>query len=434
MMRAYLGQTAWLMLERILRLALGAGVSILMARSLGPGGLGQLSAAQAMLAVLSPFAALGLDALTVRWLLAKPQEAGRLLATLLCTKVVGALLAQAGLLLACNWLPSPEAGLVAILSSLLLLQAPLTLDQYFQSRVRGRLSALAQITALILCGGLKLAMVYWHSSVYWFAAAICAEAAITALLLFFAFYRLPDHPRLERPSAGLSRASLRQSFPLILSTIVATLFVSTDQLMLRTLAGATAVGIYAAAVRLTEAWYALLTVMASSVFPAIVQRALAGDARAHQRQMQLFYELSFLLSVAVALPVSLFSGRIIPLLYGPQFAQSAVVLVVHIWAGIFIGWRLLSGKWMLAEGLIRLSLYRSLWGVALNLGLAWLLIPRYGVAGSAWAALSANAVVGLVSDLFNPLTRQQGMLKLRSIGLGETRILARAMILRLRPA
>jgi len=434
MMRAYLGQTAWLLLERVLRLGLGAAVSILMARALGPGGFGHLSAAQAILAVISPFAALGLDALTVRWLLAQPLDAGRLLSTLLCTKVVAALLAQSGLLLACGLLPRPEAGLVALLSSVLLFQVPLTLDQYFQSRVRGRLSALAQIAALLLCGGLKLAMVYWGSSVYWFAAAIAAEAAIIALLLFRSFLMLPDRPHLERPSPALSREKLRQSFPLILSTVVATLFVSTDQLMLRTLAGAAAVGIYAAAVRLTEAWYALLIVMASSVFPAIVQRALAGDKHAHDRQMQIFYEISLLLSVIVALPVSLFARQVIALLYGAQFAQSATVLVVHIWAGVFIGWRLLSGKWMLAEGLIRLSMYRSLWGLALNLSLAWVLIPRYGVAGSAWAALAANAMVGLVSDLFNPLTRGQGILKLRSLRLEETRSLTRAMLLRARAA
>lgn len=434
MMRAYLGQTAWLLLERLLRLALGFGVGVLMARSLGPGSYGQLSTMQFTMAMFGPIAALGFDALTVRWLLAKPDDAGRLLATLVATRAAAAVLVLLLLCGVCLWLPSPESGVLAILAAVPLFQTTLIFDQYFQSRVRGRLSAQAQIGGLLLCGVLRLSLVYWGSGVYWFAAAISAEAAITGLLLWRAFLAQPDRPRLHSPSPALARSCLPQSLPAVASAAAATLFTASDPLMLRTMAGAAPAGIYNAAVNITQAWYALLAVMAGSVFPAIVQRALDGDAQAHRRQMQLFYELSLLLSVVVALPVSLLSGWIIPLVYGPQFAQASVVLSVHIWASVFIGWRLLSGKWMMAEGLFRLGMYRAIWGVLLNLGLAWLLIPRYGVAGSAWAALSASMMVGLVSDLFNPRTREQGLLKLRAAGFAETRQVARAMIRRLRPA
>src|SRR3546814_3362954 len=57
------------------------------------------------------------------------------------------------------------------------------------------------------------------------------------------------------------------------------------------------------------------------------------------------------LGLAVAVLVSLSAQRLIPLLYGQEYAQSAVILSIQIWAGIAVAMSYVHGRWLLAEGL-----------------------------------------------------------------------------------
>jgi len=180
--------------------------------------------------------------------------------------------------------------------------------------------------------------------------------------------------------------------------------------MLRALVGPEEVGIYSAAARITEAWYALLAVLAGALYPAILRAGKNLDT-----VMQFCYEISISLSILIAVIITFVSPWIIELLYGKEFNDSIPVLVIHIWSGVFIGLRLFSGKWMLSEGLTRLLLYRSIVGLSFNIILGLILIPVYGAIGAAVSTLLAHILVGFIFDFFNPITRSQGMLKFKSL-------------------
>jgi O-antigen/teichoic acid export membrane protein len=82
---------------------------------------------------------------------------------------------------------------------------------------------------------------------------------------------------------------------------------------------------YAAAVRLSEAWYFIPMVIASSLFPAIINA---------KKQSEELYDL---MAIAIALPMTFLSDWVIHLLYGEQYSQAGSVLMIHIWAGVFGG-------------------------------------------------------------------------------------------------
>ena len=63
---------------------------------------------------------------------------------------------------------------------------------------------------------------------------------------------------------------LKDSWPLILSGIVISIYMKIDQVMIKEMLDSEAVGQYAAAVKLSEAWYFIPMVIASSLFPAII--------------------------------------------------------------------------------------------------------------------------------------------------------------------
>src|SRR3546814_11506562 len=84
------------------------------------------------------------------------------------------------------------------------------------------------------------------------------------------------------------------------------------------------------------------------------------------------------LGLAVAVLVSLSAQRLIPLLYGQEYAQSAVILSIQIWAGIAVAMSYVHGRWLLAEGLQKYGLYYTLAGAATHISLNFLFIPRSG--------------------------------------------------------
>jgi hypothetical protein len=56
-----------------------------------------------------------------------------------------------------------------------------------------------------------------------------------------------------------------------------------------------------------------------------------------------------LLSVSVALPMTFIATPLVVLFFGAPYAESGVVLAIHIWASVFVFLGVASSKWFLAE-------------------------------------------------------------------------------------
>jgi O-antigen/teichoic acid export membrane protein len=68
------------------------------------------------------------------------------------------------------------------------------------------------------------------------------------------------------------------------------------------------------------------------------------------------------MAIAIAIPTTFLSDWVIGLLYGDKFYGAGSVLMIHIWAGVFVFLGVASGKWFLSENLQVLSFYRTLLG------------------------------------------------------------------------
>ncbi len=85
--------------------------------------------------------------------------------------------------------------------------------------------------------------------------------------------------------------------------------------------------------------------------------------------------------------ISVGSGLLVHILFGPQFDPSAGLLSILIWSefGVFFGTAV--ANLLLARGLQNYLIYPTIAGATLNVLLNLIWIPRYAAAGSAWATL-----------------------------------------------
>ena len=111
------------------------------------------------------------------------------------------------------------------------------------------------------------------------------------------------------------------------------------------------------------------------------------------------------LAIAIALPMTFLSDWVVHFLYGEQYNQAGSVLMIHIWAGVFVFLGVASGKWLLSENLQIFSTVNTSIGAIVNIWLNYILIPKIGVSGAAWATLISYFVAAYLCLLFFKKTR-----------------------------
>lgn len=400
--RAAAGNLRWLLVEKLVRLALNVWVVFLVARYLGPEDWGALNFALATAGVFALFSELGLDEIMRRRLIAEPGRAKELLATAKGLRLTGAALG-AGLLVIFSVGIEGENGLLIVLALTIFQPVWRVWDIWFQARLQARDSTLAQTCALAAGVVARLGLVAAGASVLGFAWVTVAESFLAVGLLAIRARRAG----MRAPWSGFRRETaaslLRESWPLLVSGFAIVLYMRLDMVMLRGLAGEHAVGIYAAATRFTESWYFLPGAIAMSVLPALL-RAREQSAPLYRRRLQAMFDGCAGLAYLIAVPLTCGASWLIHLAYGPAYAEAAPVLALHIWSLVFIFLGVARGQHLVNEGYNRFYLLATTAGLMVNVLLNWLLIPRYGAWGAACATLLAQAAATLGTTFcFTPL-------------------------------
>ncbi|EMO60291.1 polysaccharide biosynthesis domain protein [Leptospira borgpetersenii serovar Pomona str. 200901868] len=130
-----------------------------------------------------------------------------------------------------------------------------------------------------------------------------------------------------------ARTLLRDSWMLLLSGLAVIVYMRIDQIMIGQMMGDEAVGIYTAAVKISEVWYFIPMAVASSIFPAIL-KAKEFSQELYLERLGLLHSFMFLLALMIAIPMTFLSDPIIRLFFGEKFSEAGNVLAIHIWAGI----------------------------------------------------------------------------------------------------
>jgi polysaccharide transporter, PST family len=234
-----------------------------------------------------------------------------------------------------------------------------------------------------------------------FAWVSASEVGLTALGLIV-IYHLNRRTLLNwRPNLDVGRQLLKTSYPMLFSAIAVVLYMKIDQIMLGQILGDQAVGIYAAATRISEVWYFIPVVIASSITPMILKARQESHGLYHQK-LQTAFNGTVLAAYAISIAMSFFAAPLILHLYGSAYAESIPILIVHIWASIFIFLGVIRGIWMIAEDLTGVYFQMTLLGTLVNVGLNMILIPRYGGLGAAIATVVAYAMASYLGCIFYP--------------------------------
>lgn len=405
----------WLFFDKVLRMGVGLFVGVWVARYLGPEQFGQLNFAIAFAGLFVTIGALGLPGIVVRDVVNDPGSQQLTLGTAAALQAIGGFLAYGAMLVGICWLRPDDTlakMLVAIVGAVTLFKVFDVAVYWFESQVQSKYTVWVQNGAFLVIVAAKVALVLLHAPLVAFAWAMFVETALASIVLFFVFSR---SIKLQAFHVQLRRAKimLKDSWPLLLSGLAIMVYMKIDQIMLGQMIGDEAVGVFSAAIKISEIWFFIPMAIVATVFPTILDSKKRSETQYYQRMQHLF-DLMVWLSMAIALPMTFLSTPITNLLYGTAYESAGSILAIHIWASVFVFLGVATSNWLLAEGKQISSLQRTLFGAVVNVLLNLILIPDFGALGAAWATVIAQFSVGLLYDLFQRGTRRIFFMKLRA--------------------
>lgn len=401
--RRYLSNSGWMLGEKILMLAVGLTATVVLARYLGPEDFGYLNYALSLVALLTIVCHLGLTGLVVKELRVRPDQEDRILTSVFVTKVAASIVAYA-ILIGTWFIGDDRDFLVLALIGLALFFTPFeVLIDWFQARVKAKYAAIAGAVGQLGGNGLKIMLAVAGAGLIWIAAAHVVIIMLTSLILVVYALALKGSFRFDF-SWAMSKELLGKSLLIFLGSLSAVIYLKVDQIMLQYMLGEHAVGQYAAASKLSEAWYLIPTVLMASIFPKIIDFREQNKEK-YRRFMQVIFDLLFLSAFCLSVVVFLLSDWIIDLLYGDAYAAAAQVLAIHIFASIFVFMRALFSKWIILEEVFIFSLITQGLGAITNIILNYFFIRSHGVAGAAVATLISYSIAGYFSLLLSGKTR-----------------------------
>jgi PST family polysaccharide transporter len=411
----------WLYVDKASRLTIAAAVGLWVARHLGPSDFGDLNYAQAFVGLVGILGLFGLDTLTLRNLSERPNDERRILGTAFWLRTAAVALC---LLICLGWGAwngwSRQSRLVA-LGSLSLLSLPVdTLGLWFQAQRRSRESVLARNPSLWIAAGYRVALILMDAPLAAFALAWSVETLLGALSLGRAYRRARGQGIPMTLDRGELHNYLREFFPVLLAGFAAMVYMRIDVIMLPTLlpaqVGSAATGIYSAAVKLSEIWFWVPGAIIGSAAPAIFESKLRDQALFESR-FQRLTDFSGLAALGFGAIIAVTAPWTIRLLYGKAYADSAAILAVHAWSGIFVCFGWILNQWCNLHRRNGLLFAATAVGAGLNVALNYALIPRYSGLGSAWATLISYAAMASLFPALVPSLRPVVRAQLRTLAL-----------------
>ncbi|HUH33997.1 MAG TPA: flippase [Daejeonella sp.] len=412
----YFKNAAWLMLGRILSMVVG----FIIARYLGPASFGDLSFAIAFTGIFAAVGALGLDSFIIREIINRPGDKNVILGSAFWMRIAANILLIPTAVLIYLWFRSMAviqdeslALLIAFCGLASLFKSFNIIDSYFQSRVQSKFVVHVQNICLVISAAVKILLIVLKLPVIYFAIALALDALFLAIGLVIIYQRKAFlKVAAWQFDTHQAKTLLKQSWPLILSAVMVSLYMQIAVVMLKT-KGSEAVGIYSAAARISEAWFFIPIAIVTSVFPAIIH-ARKTDLQRYNKRLQNLYDLLIGISLPVALVISMGANTIISVIYTDQYEGAGLMLSIHIWSGIFVFLGSASGQYLLAEGYTVIAFKRTAIGAVVNILLNLWLIPLYSGVGASVAALAAYFAATFSIFLF-PQSRAQGIMMLKSL-------------------
>ncbi|WP_291876620.1 flippase [Leptospira sp.] len=387
-MKAIFFNSIWFFFDKVFKLIVGFTISVMIVRYLGPEWFGKYNYVNSIIVLFGIFVSFGSEGILVKFLVSEPEQKNEILSASFWFHSVFGLLSFLLSFLFLQILRN-EADLFQLLMILgipLLFRSFSVVKYVYESNLEIKKVVIIDNLIFFSFSFIRVLLVYLNLSFNWIFVSFAAEGIIANLSLFF-YYRL-HHPAFLnfRPKLETIKSILKESFPILVSGFAIIVYMKVDQIMIGSMLGDEQLGIYSVGVRLSEFWYFIPIGISSSFFPHLI--ALKKDLSIHyKRRFAILHSIVFWMALLGACITQFAADYVIVKIYGYDYFNSSSVLKIHIWASLFVFLGVAGSNYYILENLQKLTIFKSFFGLLVNIILNFFWIPEFGIVGAAFATL-----------------------------------------------
>ena len=390
----------WIISCKVLQSLLGVVINMISARYLGPSNFGLISYAASITAFVLPIVQLGFRSTLVREIIDNPEHEGEIVGTSIFFNVLSSFICMIGVI-SFVFVANPNEPTTVIVCALysfnLFAQALEMIQYWFQAKLISQYTSLVGLFTYIITAVYRIFLLVTEKSIYWFAISNALDFFIIAIVLLIFFHKLCP----QKMSVSWKRFTdmFKHSKYFIVSSLMVTVFVQTDKIMLKMMLSDKSVGIYSAAATCAGLTSFVFSAIIDSFRPAIFESKNTSQQE-YENKIKLCYSVVIYLSLAQCIVFTIFSKLIIHLLYGADYAASAEILSLIVWYTTFSYLGPIRNVWMLAEDKQKYLWIINLSGAVTNVILNAVFITFLGTFGAALASLITqiftNFLIGFI--------------------------------------
>lgn len=406
MLKKFVGNTSWMMFQRVYQMLIQLIVGSLSARYLGPSNYGLINYGYSIITFFLTISKLGMDSIVVAEMVRTPDKESSYLGTALLMRFITSVLslfAIWGIVIVIE----PGNTLLQIVTVLqaiaLIFQSSEVLYFWFQAQLEMKYVTIASIIALTITAIWRISLLANSAGVQWFALSSSISALVCGICIII-FFLLKAKVKLS-VSVKDGKFILLNSYHFIINGLAVVLYTQLDRIMLGKFVSQEAVGLYSAASTIAVMWEFVPNAVINSACPVLIKLRKTNVNAYKKRYKQLLLGIS-VLGVAVGIAFTILAKLIVFILYGELYYPSINALRILIWSTSFAMIGSARGIWLISEQKHKYGKYFTILGAMLNAVLNYLIIPRWGIDGASMTTLVSQLFVIIVAPYLFKETRE----------------------------
>lgn len=394
----------WIIAERLMQMAVSIFINAVTVRYLGNSSWGTINYCASFINIFMTLSSLGLEYVVIKEMITNPEEEGRIVGTSMMMRILSSVLSIFCIQILIGVLKdgNPFYLWIAFLQSIqLIFKASELIDFWFQSKLESKHVSIAKGITYVVVAVWKVGIIIAGKSEPWFAFSATLDAIVVCVVLLYMYFK--SHGQRFSWSTSWCLKLLNQSKHFIIASMITVIYSEMDKIMLGELQNDSEVGIYSVAYGLAFMWVFIPNAIMNSYRTAIVEGY--NTKTNYLERLRTLYSILIWLGIVVGIGIMIFGKLGLWILYGENCLAAAPSLMLLIWSTLFSHLSVARNTWLVCEDLNRYSKVFPVWGVVVNLGLNYLLIPIYGAAGASFATLMTQIVVTMIAPLCYKDTR-----------------------------
>lgn len=419
-----LSNVGWATLGRIVRVLTETLVSIFVARYLGPSDYGLMNYVVSFVAIFTTISVFGLDNIEIREIAKPENDKNEILGTAFRLRLIFAFIAFVSIIVALFFSGADyyTSILIIIYSTSVILSTFNLIRNYFTAIVNNKYIVITEILRCFVGALIKVVLLLIKAPLIFFIIALAFDFFLVAGGYVATYNKLVGSIKEWTFNKEKAKYLIRESFPLLLSGAAVIIYQRIDQVILKGLLNNEAVGYFSVAAKFSEFILFVPLIISQTVSPILVGY-YSSNKDVYKVKSQQFMDITVWASVALSFIVSLLSYPLIRYTFGVQYLAAVPVLQVMSFKVIGMALSNSCGQLIVIEGIQKWAVIRNLIGCVICVVSNYLLIPKFGVVGSAYATLVTVAFSGCIGNLFIPPYKHFFKQQISSLFLGPIRLM-----------